>query len=241
MNQELNIVVIRVTRYSDSHSILSAYSRELGRVALLVPAGRSRAATRLRAMTMPLALLRCQAELRPGRDILKMSQTEAVELLPNILASPSRRMTAQFLAEVLSVVLRESQADEAVFSFISRAVTLLDRLPDRGIANFHIAFLYRLAGMIGIEPDTSTYAEGYIFDMKEGIFRPSAPLHHYWLSGDEARVAAQLDRMRFDNMALFRFSRAERNRVLDVMLDYYSIHYAPLKSLQSLGVLRTLL
>lgn len=42
------------------------------------------------------------------------------------------------------------------------------------------------------------------------------------------------------NMHLYRMTRAERSRILDLILDYYSLHVASLRSLKSLDILRTL-
>ena len=42
------------------------------------------------------------------------------------------------------------------------------------------------------------------------------------------------------NMHLFRFSRRERNEALDLILEYYSLHYTSLTSLRSLDILREL-
>ncbi|QCD42146.1 hypothetical protein E7747_07590 [Duncaniella dubosii] len=36
----LHLVALRTTKYSDTQTILTAYSRELGRVSLAMPAGR---------------------------------------------------------------------------------------------------------------------------------------------------------------------------------------------------------
>ncbi len=240
MVEELNAVVLRVTPYSDRHAIVATYSREMGRVSLLVPAGNSRGAARVRAMTMPLSLITCQVQLKPGQEILKVSQLAPLYVADNIIASPMRRLVAQFLAETLTVVLRESQADEAIFDYISQAVTLLDSGRDESVANFHLWFLYRLSALVGIEPDMSTYRDGYCFDMREGVFKPSQPLGSPFISSAEATTMASLSRMNADNMHVFRFNRNDRNAVLDAILGYYSIHYASLRSLRSLEVLRSL-
>ena len=46
--------------------------------------------------------------------------------------------------------------------------------------------------------------------------------------------------MNFSTMHLFRFSRAQRNRILDVLIDYYRLHLAAMPELNSPDVLRTL-
>ena len=108
------------------------------------------------------------------------------------------------------------------------------------LGNFHLCFLYRLGRFIGIEPDVSTYQYGRIFDMVDGVFRVTAPLHSQYLGHQEAAVVALLSRMTFDNMHRFRLSRENRNQMLDVILEYYTIHCASLASLKSIDVLRSL-
>lgn len=237
----MTIIPLRLTRYNDRHSILLAYSREAGPVSLLVPAGSGKRAAVTRSLLMPLSVVDCQADIRPGRDIHRLSGVRPLEVLNNVMLHPGRRMTAQFLAEVLSVVLREGQPDEALFHFLHSSIRLLNDLSWESAVNFNLAFLYALARVVGIAPDTSTWREGSVFDMVDGVFRQAPPVtHRQWLSADDSRVLWRLSRMTYDNMNLFRFSRDERNRTLDMILDYYSIHYTSLRSLQSLAVLRSL-
>ena len=64
-----------------------------------------------------------------------------------------------FMAELLGTVLTESQEDAALYAFLVDSIERFDSM-SRGVANFHLAFLYRLGRYIGIEPDVSTYAPG---------------------------------------------------------------------------------
>ena len=57
MYRDIEAIALRMVRYNDRHSILSAYSRQAGRMSLLVPAGPSASARRVRALLMPMAHL----------------------------------------------------------------------------------------------------------------------------------------------------------------------------------------
>ena len=94
--------------------------------------------------------------------------------------------------------------------------------------------------LLGIQPDTGTWHEGWWFDMTDGVFRPGPSGGGHWLRPDEARVIWLLSRMTFANMHLFRFDRTQRNRVLDVMLAYYRLHNSTLGTLRSPEVLKQL-
>lgn len=234
----LNIITLHTVKYNDRNSILSAYSLERGPVSLLIPAWNGREANRFRALTCPLSIIECQASTRHGFDILRMSAPRPLVITPRIISDPDRRMIAQFLAELLSVILREGQPDETIFRFLTESIAILDST--KSPTNFHIAFLYRLGDILGIAPDVSTYTPGALFDMLEGRFRPTRPLHRHFLSPDDSSAMYSICRMTFSNMAFYRLSRAERNRILDTILDYYTLHYTSLASLRSLAVLRAL-
>lgn len=239
MYQPLHCVALRTIKYNDKNSILSVYSLELGRLSFLVPAGNGREANRRRALFMPLSLFECVASIKPGRDLHTMRDPRVLKPLHGLHSHPLKSAISLFVADVLNVVLRESQRDDAVFAFLVDAITRLDAMND-GIANYHLCFMYRLGRFIGIEPDISTYEKGAVFDMQDGRFRMTPPLHHKFLNQEDAQVLAMLSRITFENMRYYKFNRNQRNDLLDKILEYYTIHYSSLSQLQSLDVLRCL-
>lgn len=240
MLRTLHILPLRVTAHSDRTSILSAYSRELGALAFAVPAGNGPGAARRRALLQPLTHLEVQASLRPGRDVHTFREPRPLQLLHEVMASPVRSALVMFMAEALLPVLRQGEADPLTFDFIVDAMSRLNRR-DTPPANFHLTFMVRLAGLLGIAPDCGDYCPGRVFDMIDGVFRSSAPLHGRSLSVEESAVAAALLRIDWDNQGHFRFSRAERARALDRILEYYTLHYANLSALKSPSVLAALM
>jgi len=184
-------------------------------------------------------VFQCQVDMRPGREIYHLREPQAYVALHTVHAHPSKGAIALFLAELLSVILKESQEDRMLFAFLTDAISQLEK-SHHGVANFHIAFLYQLGRYVGIEPDVSTYMPGRVFDMREGIFRVSPPLHQNYLNSDEASIVASLSRINLRNAHVYSFSRQQRQQVLQLILDYYTIHYESLASLRSIDVLRKL-
>ncbi|MBD5202358.1 MAG: hypothetical protein HDR83_00495 [Bacteroides sp.] len=238
----VNMIALRLTRHSDRQSILTAYSREAGRLSIAIPAGGGKNASRMQALTMPLSLLQGVVDMRPGREIVNVKGLQLAEPLHSLHSHPVKQMSGMFLAEVLAAVLRDNEGDAVVWSFIESAVKVLDSLVDgKATANFHLWFLYRLGALMGVEPDVSTYTDGALLDLCDGLWRRSPALHGEWLDKDESRAVWMLSRMTVGNMHLYRFSRAERNRVLDGLIQYYSSHLVSLQRIKSLDVLRMML
>lgn len=239
MRHSLHCIALRTIKYNERHSILSAYSLELGPVSFLVSAGTGREAARRRALMMPLGLFECEAQSRHAQDLLTMSEPRPLVVLHGIHSNPVKSAITMFMAEVLSVVLRESEPDNALWAFLKQSVECLNDSTE-SVANFHICFLYRLGRFIGIEPDVSTYEPGRVFDMADGVFRVSAPIHSRFLLPEQSAVLVMLSRITYNNMHRYRFTRENRQELLALMLEYYTLHYASLSSLKSLDVLTAL-
>ena len=238
--RQLHCIALRTVKYNDRNNILTAFSLEEGRVSLLVAATASREARRRRAITMPLSFFECVADLRPGHRIANISDVKPSLALPGLTGNPVKITVALFLAELLGVVLRESPEDPLLFNYLTFAAQRLDAADNVETANFPIHFLFRLGRFLGIEPDTSTYRKGRVFDMLDGTFRDSAPLHRKFLDGTDAESVYMLSRMTWDNYGKFRFNRSQRRSILSAIIEYYTVHYTSLNQLNSLDVVREL-
>ncbi|MDE5901005.1 MAG: DNA repair protein RecO [Muribaculaceae bacterium] len=239
MNRNLTLIPLRITPYSDRNSILSAYSREMGKVSCLLPAGAGRESRRRRALLMPFCPVRCQVSVSPGRDVMPMREPVAWPPLPLVSADPMRCVMALFVSEVLQCVLRQSESEPVMFDFIADSAVRLNS-ERTSVANFHIVFLIRLLGYLGVAPDLGGYRTGMVFDMADACFRVTAPLHGRFLMPDEAAALARLGRIDWRNAHIYKYTRAQRARVLDVILQYYTLHVADLSGLKSVDVLRGL-
>ncbi|MCI9285747.1 MAG: hypothetical protein HFJ91_08160 [Muribaculaceae bacterium] len=238
---KLTFIALKVTRHSDSQSILWAYSRQLGRISLALPAGRGREANRMRALTMPLGVVECESETRSLRDILPMKQLRAVMPLAGVHSDPIKQMVAMFVAETLSLVLRGGGSEPALFDFLTESIGVLEKADPRRTANFPICFLCRLAEKLGVEPDTTTYTPGSMLDMREGIWRRSAAIHGESLGPADSDTAYLISRMTYGNMGAFRFSRHDRATIIETILRYYTIHVGPMSPMHTPGILHAML
>lgn len=240
MKQTLHLIALRTIRHNERHNIFTAYSLERGRVAFAVPAGCGKTASRMRALMMPLSLIECEAEVKPGAEVHRLVNPRSLAPLHSVSVNPVKNSLALFLAELLGAVLRDGPADESVWRYVAHGITQLDALPAPRLANFHLCFLAGLAGKLGIAPDATGYHSGMVFDMVDARFRHSPPLHTRFLAVDEAGVVATLMRLNYRNMHFWRMDRATRRSVLEGILEYYTLHHTPLTSLRSLDVLQML-
>ena len=231
-------IVLHVLKYSDKNSIAHIYTDARGRMSFLVPQGKTRGARMRNAMFMPLSVLEFEASIVPGREIASLKDARTLFPLVEIYCDPVKSAVAMFISELLTRAIQESERNVGLWEYIAQSVRLLDAMRD-GVANFHICFLYNLGSFLGIQPDTGSYHTGYWFDMENGVFTPTRPSRSH-LRPREAAALMMISRMNFSNLHLFRFSREQRNAVLDIALRYYALHNSTVGNMRSPDILSQL-
>lgn len=232
--------MLRITRYSDRNDIALGLSREAGPVSFLVSARAGRGAARQRALLMPMSIVGGELSVAPGRTVGTLGDLSAVTVFPAIHANPVKGAVALFMADLLAAVVREGVCDPLLWDFAATSAGALDRIPASRLGNFPIVFVMRLADMLGIAPDSATYCRGRILDLRDGVYRATAPLHPDVASEAESRIVAVAARLGYHDMHRLSLSRDDRRQLLDGALRFITMHHARVDNLKSLAVLRSL-
>ena len=240
MFETLHCIALRTIKYSDSRSILSAWSAERGYVSFAMPAGKGREAGRRRALTMPLAAFEGVCDIRGDRDVMFIRDLKPMHIGMAMISDPAKLAMALFLAEVFEKLLRNSQHDDALSLMIFDTVDALNRTNPRGVANFALWTLYRLTVPLGIEPDMSDWRPQALFDLEAARWRMSLPAAGTSFVGDEAKAIRVLSRLSRENIERLRMTRETRRAMLDGLLRYYDLHYCKVTPLHSLDVVSEL-
>ena len=153
--------------------------------------------------------------------------------------SPYKLAMSMFLAELLGQATRNEQVNVPLFSFIEESVAWLDHAQGN-YANFHIVFMVRLTFFLGFSPNLESGAHGDFFDLEEGRFVSFVPTHVHYLNKEDSLRMLGLLRLSYETMHLYTMSRLDRNRCVEVILQYYRIHVPGFPELKSFSVLQEL-
>lgn len=239
MTEKFTGIVLDIRRHSDRHNIVTLYTRERGRLGFLAPAGAGKSARVRQSRLQPLAVIEGDFRFKPVSELQTLGAFSMHTVWTSIYFHPVKQMQVLFLSEFLNRLLRAAMPDSALWDYILNALSLLDR-QDPVSADFHIAFLTSLLPFAGIQPDPESWEEGLFFDMQSGTFTDRRPLHRDFLFGEEARMASVLARTDFSNVRALSLNRHQRNRILDLVLRYYGLHFPGTANLKSPAVLRDL-
>ena len=240
------IIVLNSLKYADDKIIVNALSRSAGRVSLLVRVshgGRRNSEVR-HTLFQPMSMLEVQWESTSRTTIFKPKSARATVPLLSIQSNPIKATIALFLAEFLGYVTRSNFDGGLLFDYIAYALRWLDTA-DHAYTNFHIVFLLRLARFFGIAPESGHIRDKDLsstplpyFDLQEGEYRATQPIHSYYIYAREAALIPTLMRLNFATMHRFKATGAERSRILSLIITFYRLQLPDIPELKSLEVLQ---
>ena len=259
MLQQTEAIVLHSFKYGETRLIVDVFTRRAGRLSLIATMPRSQKGRLKKQYFQPMTLLEVAFDQRPQVQLQALKDARLLTAWSSIPFSPEKLALSLFCAEFLYHALRSEQQNEPLFSYICDAFLWLD-MAEQSFANFHLTFLMRLSRFLGFYPNlevSGPQAEptvgqksvwdahteepfSLMFDLREGRFCAEAPLHRDFLPPQEARLIRLLMRMDFPTMHLFKFSRHDRNRIVEVLLAYYQLHIPQFPELKSFQVLREL-
>ena len=139
---------------------------------------------------------------------------------------------ALFVSEVLSSAIKEEEKNLKLFLFLETALQWFDTNDET--SNFHLILLLEITKFLGFYPDNSE-TDYKFFEMVDGIFSPFQGTN--CLNEHETFLLKKLINLKFDSDQKV-FAGIERQILLKILLDYYSIHLDGFKKPKSLDVLK---
>ena len=219
--------------------IVDMFTREVGRLSFIVPLPKTPKSRMKKQYFQPMTLLEIECDVRQRVQLQMLKDVRLLSAYTSVPFSPEKLALSLFTAEFLYHALRSEQCNEPLFAYVCDAMRWLDAV-ETGFANFHLTFLMRLSRFLGFYPNLDDYVDGCVFDLRAATFSLQVPTHRDFLQPDDAQRIHTLMRMDFPTMRLYRLSRHDRNRIVDVLLYYYRLHIPQFPELKSLSVLQEL-
>ena len=232
-------IVLSTTRYNDRFSIAQVFTSDFGRMAYLLPFSKSKKQKINPALFFPLSVIDMEVEHFPLRQIHRLKDVQRQFPLYSINVNVIKLSITFFLSELLTRILQETNENQILFSYIKNSIITLEE-KEKGLANFHLAFMFNLAQFLGIAPNLDKYEKSSFFDLLNGQYSFGRPIHNHFLNISQSNFLNVFKRIDYKNMHLYKLSQSDRNIIINYMLDYYRIHVYDFPEIKSLEVLREL-
>ena len=184
-------------------------------------------------------VLNLEFDYRPKSNLQRLRDVSILIPFVDIPFSPYKLGISMFLAELLSYATRHEQANDVLYLFVQNSIEWLDRAKG-SIGNFHIVFMIQLSFHLGFMPNIESGMSGDYFDLVDGCFVAHVPSHVHYLNKEDSMRLVSLLRLEYKTMHLYTMSRIERNRCVEVILEYYKLHLPDFPEMKSFSVLQEL-
>ncbi len=233
-------IVLRTTPYGESRIILNLLSPDQGTFGLIASISKTGKSGLKKAHFQSLQILEVKYAERNKGDLKRLQDARILHSYQHLYFDPIRSCLSLFLAEFLSKVLREEEAQPELYYFIKDALLQLDAT-EVSPANFHLAFLMELSDYLGCRPDLSG-KETLFFDLMNGACAQMAPDHPYFIEAEELALWREIQAKGMQNWTEINLRGSKARRaVLNSLIDYYRLQLHDFGSLKSLQVLREVL
>ncbi|MBK6283291.1 MAG: DNA repair protein RecO [Draconibacterium sp.] len=230
-------IVLHFIKYGESSVIATIFTRDFGRQSYMVNAARSRKSQNKSNLLQPLFLVDLVAYQKPTHELHRIKELKSNQVYQNIPFNITKSSLVIFIAEVLYKSINEQESYPEMYDFIKNSLLYFD-LMETGSSNFHLWFLFRLTEYLGFFPETNRVGfEGW-FDMKKGEIVHFQPSHPFYANKEATEYLMKLSSLKLHEISEFIVSRAMRDTLITVMVDYYQLHFEDLGEIKSLNVLR---
>lgn len=232
-------IVLRTIKYNEDSIIANLLTEERGCMSMIVRISRAKRAAVRHTLFQPPAILHIEWTDRPRAELQRPTAVQSAFPFSSIPYDPYKNAMALFLSEFLYYAIKSEPDARSLFEYLERSLEWLDTA-EHGYSNFHLVFLLRLTRFLGFAPNIHHATAGCYFDLRGSCFTEQVPAHNDYLEPRDAALVPTLLRMAFGNMHVFKFSGAERSRLLEYINTYYRLHLPDFPELKSLAVLKEL-
>jgi len=233
-------IVFKVTDYSESSVVAKIFTEKFGLQAYLINGvKKSRAKIRLN-MLQPLHLLDMVVYHKPNGNIQRIAELRNQPLLQQIPYDIVKSSLAIFINEALYRSVKQHFEDRPLFEFIFSSIELLDKT-EAGLANFHMVFLLQLSRYLGFYPERSQEDEMPYFDLKNGMYTGSFPVHSFVLREEETKLFKAVLKTKFETLQSLHMSSSDRKQLLEKIIVFYKLHLDDFGEMRSASILEEIL
>ena len=227
-------IVLSALKYGDTSLIVKAYTQTDGLKSYLLKGVLASKKGKLKAaLFQPLTQLELVANHKNKGTLESIREAKVYFPYKTIHAEILKNSLVLFLAELLTNVLQESDADPSLFKYLEQSLQLLDKTDKLG--HYHLLFMLQLSKYLGFYPEDTEQAQDY-FDLLEGQFIASPslnPLIEKPIIYDFKRLLG----INFDALPQITITKTNRQELLKKLLLYYELHVHGFRQPKSLAVL----
>ncbi|WP_418508682.1 DNA repair protein RecO [Corallibacter sp.] len=227
-------IVLSKIKYRDNDLIVKCYTLNRGVVSYLLPGVlKSKKGTSKAAYFQALSQLLIEEDYRKNKSLHYIKDVKINNVYQSLHSHVIKSAVTMFVAEILSLALKEEENNQTLYSFLETALLWFDS--EKEYANFHLLFLVKLTKYLGFYPELPKQNDKPFFNLETGTFE-SIEVGNYSISGKNVDVLKHLLVATFDTVSTIKLKSEQRQSFLNMLLLYYELHIGGFKKTKSLDI-----
>jgi DNA repair protein RecO (recombination protein O) len=237
-------IVLRAVKYGETSLVVTLYTELFGVQSYLVNGVRShsRKGPGRANLFQPAAILDLVAYHNELKNLQRLRDFKWGYLYQHIFFNVLKNAVALFMVELLQKCLKQPEPNPDLFYFIEDAFIHLDDSGDTMVANYPLFFALQLAAFLGFRIQDNPDQEGFLLDLREGLFVPAHPMHHDVLEPPLSTITAQLLKVRMPSeLKDIPLNQETRRLLLQAYQAFYALHVPDFGVMKTLPVLQAVI
>lgn len=226
-------VVFQSIKFKDNQFIVRIFTEQLGLKSFLIRSGKT-PKSNLLPIIQPLNIVEVVANFKENQKLITPKSIKIHSAYSSIPFDPVKSAVALFLDEILYKTIADDYQNEQLFTFLEYALLSFDAL--ESTRNFHLWFLMELTKYYGFYPQVNEEEATY-FDMMNGETCALRPAHRLYLEGEWKLKWLNLLDKKLPEINTLSLSGAERNYLLQLLVQYIQLHLENAREIKSLDIL----
>lgn len=222
-------IVLHRIKYSETSFIVHIYTRNEGIASFIISNARSKRSQA--AFFQPLHIVNFEYYCNSKSSLNRIKEISFAQVLTSLHQSIHKSSIAQFVSEFLYHTFSNKEENLEIYTFLRNFILSLDAQTS-AYHNAHIDFLIDFSVLTGIEPHNNYCERLRFFDIVKGEFVAFS---------SSSTCSANCSKVMSNALAKKQttISNVERRELLQVLLQYYSLHTKKIEMTRTLSILES--
>jgi len=226
--------VIRSIKNGETSLIVSCYLEDIGYKTFIVKGVYGSKKSKFsKAHFFPLNIINLNYSYTEGKNLGFIKEVKTEKLYKSLHLDIQKSSVIIFLSEILNSIFKEETlVNNDLFNFLLNTLSWYDQV--KSCNNFHLKFLIELSRFIGFYPNINNENDSF-FNLESGSTSATQSIGVN-ISGNDLTLFKEFLGTEFEDLNSMNTKNESRTRILNYIIDYYSLHLQMFKTPKSINV-----
>ncbi len=240
MLQKTSGIILKTTKYSENSLIVKIYTQKFGLQSYIINGIRNKKSKNKISAFQSLSIIDLEVIHSEKKTLQRITEINSHYSFVDIPFNIIKTSICIFINEIIYKTIKEEHSDSDLYDFLTHSLYTLDVSKENG-ANFPILFLIQFSKYLGFYPQGEYTDIDNYFDLQEGQFVSTTPMHTYYIQKELSIHLNQFLKSDFKNYSFISINNTNRRKLLDMMIEFYTLHIHGFGEIKSHKVLEEII